>query len=85
MIQTINLVYKWFAITIPRGSNDKDVVAMLDELTVEANEESFVIVLQHGGNDVVISVPQKHFKMDYDNRRMLTLKITSSNFDYTGN
>ena len=25
---------------------------MLDELTVEANEESFVIVLQHGGNDV---------------------------------
>ena len=85
MTQTINLVYKWFAITIPRGSNDKDVVAMLDELTVEANEESFVFVLQHGGNDVVISVPQKHFKMDYDNRRMLTLKITSSNFDYTGN
>ena len=25
---------------------------MLDELTIEANEESFVIVLQHGGNDV---------------------------------
>ena len=25
---------------------------MLDELTTEANEESFVIVLQHGGNDV---------------------------------
>ena len=22
------------------------------ELTIEANEESFVIVLQHGGNDV---------------------------------
>ena len=25
---------------------------MLDELTIEADEESFVIVLQHGGNDV---------------------------------
>ena len=24
---------------------------MLVELTIEANEESFVIVLQHGGND----------------------------------
>ena len=24
----------------------------LDELTIEANEESFVVVLQHGGNDV---------------------------------
>ena len=38
--------------SIPRDSNDKDVAAMLDELTIEANEESFVIVLQHGGNDV---------------------------------
>ena len=38
--------------SIPRESNDKDVAAMLDELTIEANEESFVIVLQHGGNDV---------------------------------
>ena len=37
---------------IPRESNDKDVAAMLDELTIEANEESFVIVLQHGGNDI---------------------------------
>ena len=37
---------------IPRESNDKDVAAMLDELTIEADEESFVIVLQHGGNDV---------------------------------
>ena len=34
--------------SIPRESNDKDVVAMLVELTIEANEESFVIVLQHG-------------------------------------
>ena len=38
---------------VPRESNDKDVAAMLDELTIEANEESFVIVLQHGGNDVI--------------------------------
>ena len=38
--------------TIPRESNNKDVAAMLVELTIEANEESFVIVLQHGGNDV---------------------------------
>ena len=36
----------------PRESNDKDVAAMLVELTTEANEESFVIILQHGGNDV---------------------------------
>ena len=35
-----------------RESNDKDVAVMLDELAIEANEESFVIVLQHGGNDV---------------------------------
>ena len=40
--------------SIPRESNDKDVAAMLDELTIEANEESFVIVLQHGGNDVIM-------------------------------
>ena len=38
--------------SIPRESNDKDVAAMLDELTIEASEESFVIVFQHGGNDV---------------------------------
>ena len=38
--------------SFPRESNNKDVVAMLVELTIEANEESFVIVLQHGGNDV---------------------------------
>ena len=35
-----------------RESNGKYVAAVLDELTIEANEESFVIVLQHGGNDV---------------------------------
>ena len=33
--------------------DDKDVAAMLVELTIEANEESFVIVLQHGGNDII--------------------------------
>ena len=38
--------------SIPTESNDKDVAAMLDELTIEPNKESFVIVLQHGGNDV---------------------------------
>ena len=38
------MVYK----SIPRDY----VAAMLDELTIEANEESFVIVHQHGGNDV---------------------------------
>ena len=35
---------------IPRESNYKDVTAMLVELTPEADEESFVIFLQHGGN-----------------------------------
>ena len=38
--------------SIPRESNNKDVAAMLVELTREANEESFVIVHQYGGNDV---------------------------------
>ena len=38
--------------SIPRESNKKDVAAMLVELTIEANEESFVIVHQHGGNDI---------------------------------
>ena len=38
--------------SISRESNNKDVAAMLVELTREANEESFVIVHQHGGNDV---------------------------------
>ena len=38
--------------SIPRESNNKDVAAMLVELTIEANEESLVIVHQHGVNDV---------------------------------
>ena len=37
---------------------------MLDELAAEANEESFVIVLQHGINDVTwkryINEPWRH-------------------------
>ena len=37
---------------ISREWKKKDMAAMLDELTIEANEESFVIVLQYGGNDV---------------------------------
>ena len=42
--------------SILRESNDKDVAAMLVQLTIEANEESFVIVLQHGGNDVTCKI-----------------------------
>ena len=38
--------------SILRESNNKDMAAVLDKLTIEANEESFVIVLQHGSNDV---------------------------------
>ena len=37
---------------IPGGSNDKDVAAMLVEITIEANEESFVHVNQHRVIDV---------------------------------
>ena len=44
---TIARRVKW-AIAI----NPKDVAVMLDELTIEVNEESFVIALQHGGSDV---------------------------------
>ena len=33
---------------ILRESKEEDTAAMLDELTIEANEESFVIVLQNG-------------------------------------
>ena len=56
MLLDSNRVENYFPIldlqSIPRESNNKDVAAMLDELTIEANEESFVIVHQHGGNDV---------------------------------
>ena len=45
LIQHLQLRY-------PSDSSDKDVAVMLVEVTIEANEESFVIVLQHGGNDV---------------------------------
>ena len=37
--------------SIPGVSNERYMAAMLDELTTEDNEESFVIVLQHGGSD----------------------------------
>ena len=41
--------------SIPRESNNKIyVAAMLLELTIEANEESFLVVLQHGGNNVTV-------------------------------
>ena len=41
-----------------------DMVAILDELTIlEANEESFVIVLQHGGNDVTCKQPVGSFHL----------------------
>ena len=42
--------------SVPREPNDKDAAVMLDELTIEANEEPFVIVLQHGGNDVTVYI-----------------------------
>ena len=38
--------------SIPRDSNDKDVAAMLVELTVEANEESFYRPPTFGSNDM---------------------------------
>ena len=37
---------------IPGESKKKNMAAILDELTIESDEEYFVIVLQHGGNDV---------------------------------
>ena len=50
--------------SIPKKSNDKDVAAMLDELTTEANEEYFVIVLQHGGNDVTMKTIYRWFAIN---------------------
>jgi hypothetical protein len=38
--------------SFPRESKDKDIAAMLEDITKEANEKSFVNVLQHGGDDV---------------------------------
>jgi hypothetical protein len=37
--------------SFPRECEDKDMAAMLDDITKEANEESFVNVFQHGGDD----------------------------------
>ena len=46
--------------SIPRDPNGKDVevAAMLVELTIAANEESFVIILQHGSIDVHVTCMQ---------------------------
>ena len=51
--------------SIPREPNDKDVAAMLDELTIEANDESFVIVLQHGGNDATCKRSIGDFRVSF--------------------
>jgi hypothetical protein len=38
--------------SFPRECEDKDMAAMLDDITEEGNEKYFVNVLQHGGYDV---------------------------------
>jgi hypothetical protein len=38
--------------SFPRECEDKDMAAMLVDITKEANEKYFVNVLQHGGYDV---------------------------------
>jgi hypothetical protein len=38
--------------SFPRECEDKDMAAMLDDITKETNEKSFVNVLQYGGYDV---------------------------------
>jgi hypothetical protein len=38
--------------SFPRECEDKDMAAMLEDITKEANEKYFVNVLQHGGDDV---------------------------------
>ena len=52
----IKVKNRCFAINPYRESNDKDMVAMLDDLHCNnrsyCSEESFVILLQHGDNDV---------------------------------
>ena len=62
--------------SIPVDSNHKDVAAMLDELTIEANEESFVIVLRHGGNDItcILSIEGFHCALKKE-RSQLHLKV----------
>ena len=66
--------------SIPRESNNKDVAAMLVELTREANEESFVIVHQHGGNDVTCkSRIQAKVKNGWTNQALV--KVLTINFD----
>jgi hypothetical protein len=38
--------------SFPRECKDKDVAAMLDDITKEAKKKYFVKVLQHGGDEV---------------------------------
>ena len=70
--------------SIFRESNDKDLAAMLDELTIEANEEASVMVLQHGGNDViwkrsiVSHVPEKP-KKEKTLKNFYTVRISREN------
>jgi hypothetical protein len=46
-------MYSWVAI-IPKRieCEDKDMAAMLEDITKQANVKYFVNVLQHGGDDV---------------------------------
>ena len=46
--------YFLFGLANPQHHLIREYIAtMLDELTIEANEESLAIVLQHGGNDII--------------------------------
>jgi hypothetical protein len=59
----------WFCLVIlglqsfPRECEDKDMAAMLDDITKKANEKSFVNILQHGSDDIT-------------NQRILTMCIS---------
>ena len=48
---------------------------MLDELTILANKEYFIIVLQHGGNDVTCKRSILHYHPKSDNFTMLYCRI----------
>ena len=59
--------------------HDKVVAAMLDELTIEANEEYFVIVLQHGGNNTITcrrSGPEANIQLKGKRLELEQLKIS---------
>jgi hypothetical protein len=38
--------------SFPGESKDKDMAAMLEDITKEAYDKYFVIIFQHGGDDV---------------------------------